>query len=91
MGRPGDLLMRGVDGAPSFPYYWKYGTQQAVTALEALAQNHASHLPIARSSGPRDARRLIAERMDLPAPTLSFHLSQLKHAGLAACRRDGRR
>ncbi|MEO7725963.1 MAG: metalloregulator ArsR/SmtB family transcription factor [Burkholderiales bacterium] len=32
----------------------------------------------------------IAERMKLPAPTLSFHLSQLKNAGLVACQRDGR-
>jgi DNA-binding transcriptional ArsR family regulator len=67
-------------------------TIQAVTALEALAQE--SRLGIFRllvEAGPegRPAGH-IAERMKLPAPTLSFHLSQLKHAGLIACRRDGR-
>ena len=32
----------------------------------------------------------IAERLGLPAATLSFHLSQLKHAGLVTFRREGR-
>ena len=32
----------------------------------------------------------IAERLKIPAPTLSFHLSQLRHAGLVEMRRDGR-
>lgn len=32
----------------------------------------------------------IAERLELPSATLSFHLSQLKHAGLVSFRRDGR-
>lgn len=67
-------------------------TQHAVTALEALAQ--ASRLDIFRllvEAGPDGlAAGQIAERVGLPAPTLSFHLSQLRHAGLIACRRDGR-
>ena len=67
-------------------------TGQAVTALEALAQE--SRLGIFRllvEAGPDGLPAgLIAERMKLPAPTLSFHLAQLKHAGLTACRRDGR-
>lgn len=67
-------------------------TDGAVLALEALAQN--SRLAIFRllvEAGPQGlAAGGIAERMDLPAPTLSFHLSQLKNAGLLACRRDGR-
>ena len=65
---------------------------QAVTALEALAQE--SRLGIFRllvTAGPEGLPAgHIAERMNLPAPTLSFHLSQLKHAGLTTCRRDGR-
>ena len=66
-------------------------TEEAVVALEALAQG--SRLGIFRllvEAGPGGlpAGR-IAERMKLPGPTLSFHLSQLKHAGLIACRREG--
>jgi len=67
-------------------------TNNAVLALEALAQD--SRLGIFRllvEAGPQGlAAGGIAERMQLPAPTLSFHLSQLKNAGLVACRRDGR-
>jgi ArsR family transcriptional regulator, arsenate/arsenite/antimonite-responsive transcriptional repressor len=66
-------------------------TQAAVVALEALAQD--SRLGIFRllvEAGPDGlpAGR-IAERMELPAPTLSFHLAQLKRGGLISCRRDG--
>src|SRR4051812_631056 len=32
----------------------------------------------------------IGERFALPWATLSFHLSQMKQAGLVTCRRDGR-
>jgi DNA-binding transcriptional ArsR family regulator len=65
---------------------------QAVVALEALAQE--SRLGIFRllvEAGPAGmpAGR-IAGRMKLPAPTLSFHLAQLKHGGLIVCRREGR-
>jgi ArsR family transcriptional regulator len=67
-------------------------SSRAVTALEALAQE--SRLGIFRllvEAGPAGLPAgLIAERMKLPAPTLSFHLAQLKHAGLTACRREGR-
>ena len=66
-------------------------TNHAVVALEALAQE--SRLGIFRllvEAGPEGlpAGR-IAERMELPGPTLSFHLAQLKRAGLLACRREG--
>jgi ArsR family transcriptional regulator len=75
-----------------FHYIGNVETEKVVVALEALAQE--SRLGIFRllvEAGPEGlpAGR-IAERMSLPAPTLSFHLSQLKHAGLIACRRDGR-
>jgi DNA-binding transcriptional ArsR family regulator len=66
-------------------------TQDAVVALEALAQE--SRLGIFRLlvEAGRDGLSAgrIAERMRLPAPTLSFHLTQLRHAGLIACRREG--
>ena len=32
----------------------------------------------------------IAERLGIASPTLSFHLAQLRHAGLVETRRDGR-
>jgi ArsR family transcriptional regulator len=63
-----------------------------VVALEGLARE--SRLGIFRLlvvAGPDGMPAgKIAERMALPAPTLSFHLSQLKNAGLITCRRDGR-
>ncbi len=64
----------------------------AVTALEALAQG--SRLGIFRrlvEAGPGGLPAgSIAGHMALPAATLSFHLAQLKRAGLIACRREGR-
>jgi DNA-binding transcriptional ArsR family regulator len=67
-------------------------TVKAVMSLEALAQE--SRLGIFRllvEAGPGGLPAgHIAERMKLPAATLSFHLAQLKHAALIACRRDGR-
>ena len=67
-------------------------TENAVVALEALAQG--SRLGIFRllvSAGKQGlpAGR-IAEEMALPNATLSFHLSQLKNAGLIKCERQGR-
>ncbi len=32
----------------------------------------------------------IAERLDLPAATCSFHLKELRQSGVASCCRDGR-
>src|SRR5690349_7763857 len=66
--------------------------ENAVLALEALAQN--SRLGIFRllvSAGDGGlAAGQIAEEMDLPNATLSFHLSQLKNAGLLKCERQSR-
>lgn len=67
-------------------------TNDAVVALEALAQESRLgifRLLIAAGQEGLPAGR-IAERMKLPNATLSFHLAQLKHAGLLACQRDGR-
>lgn len=65
---------------------------QPVAALAALAQE--TRLDIYRllvQAGPAGlpAGR-IAERLDLALPTLSFHLAQLKHAGLVTARRESR-
>jgi ArsR family transcriptional regulator, arsenate/arsenite/antimonite-responsive transcriptional repressor len=67
-------------------------TASAIAALAALAQENRLDvyrlLVEAGSSGMAVGR--IAERLGLPPATLSFHLSQLKHAGLVSFRRDGR-
>lgn len=64
----------------------------AVVALSALAQE--TRLEIFRllvQAGPEGlpAGR-IGEVLDLPSPTLSFHLAQLRQAGLVTFRREGR-
>ncbi len=64
----------------------------AVTALAALAQEtrlDVFRLLVQAGSEGMPAGR-IAEQLALPPATLSFHLSQLKQAGLIGCRRDGR-
>jgi ArsR family transcriptional regulator len=64
----------------------------AITALAALAQE--SRLDIFRLLVQAGADGLpagrIGERLGLPSATLSFHLNQLKQAGLVTFRRDGR-
>jgi len=65
---------------------------EAVAALAALAQ--ASRLAAYRllvQAGPAGlAASKIAEALDLPASSLSFHLKELTHANLIASRQDGR-
>lgn len=64
----------------------------AVIALGALAQE--SRLDVFRLLVQTGAEGLqpgqIAERLGLPAATLSFHLTQLRHAGLVTFRKEGR-
>lgn len=67
-------------------------SNDAVTALSALAQE--TRLAVFRllvnagMEGQTVGR--IGEALGLPSATLSFHLKELKHAGLVAVRRDGR-
>jgi ArsR family transcriptional regulator len=65
---------------------------QAIVALSALAQ--PSRLALYRllvRRGPEGyAAGEIAARLGIPAPTLSFHLKALAHAGLVDVRREGR-
>lgn len=65
----------------------------AAAALSALA--HEGRLEIFRrlvQAGPKGlVVGEIASKLDMPGATLSFHLSQLKQAGLVHARRDGRR
>lgn len=70
----------------------KMTNTDAVTALAALAQD--SRLAIFRllvQNAPAGLTvGLIAERLQLPAPTLSFHLKALTHAGLISTVQEGR-
>ena len=65
---------------------------QAVRAMSALAQE--SRLEVFRllvACGEQGlAAGRIAERLDIPAATLSFHLKELNNAGLIDQQRDGR-
>jgi ArsR family transcriptional regulator len=63
-----------------------------VRALSALAQE--SRLAVFRllvKRGPGGfTPSVIAEKLGIAAPTLSFHLKELQNAGLVAVRREGR-
>jgi DNA-binding transcriptional ArsR family regulator len=67
-------------------------TSQVVEALSALAQG--TRLAVYRllvECGPQGlAAGVIGERLDLPLPTLSFHLAHLARAGLVRARQEGR-
>jgi ArsR family transcriptional regulator, arsenate/arsenite/antimonite-responsive transcriptional repressor len=65
---------------------------EAISALSALAS--AARLAVFRllvKRGPEGyTPSELTKRLDLPAPTLSFHLKGLVQAGLVASRREGR-
>ena len=65
---------------------------EAISALSALAS--AARLAVFRllvKRGPEGyTPSELTKRLDLPAPTLSFHLKGLVQAGLVVSRRDGR-
>jgi ArsR family transcriptional regulator len=64
----------------------------AVEALSALAQEHRLALfRLLVQAGPTGMPAgAIAEALDIPNSSLSFHLGQLQRAGLIAQRRAGR-
>ena len=64
----------------------------AVEALGALAQEHRLALfRLLVQAGPAGmAAGAIADALDIPNSSLSFHLSQLQRAGLIVQRREGR-
>lgn len=67
-------------------------TKDAVIALSALAQ--ASRLAVFRTlvqAGPTGLPAgKVSELTGIPPSSLSFHLKELSHAGLAVARQDGR-
>lgn len=75
-----------------FDNYENMKKERTIAALASLAQE--SRLDVFRmlvQSGPDGlAAGEIGARLGVPAPTLSFHLNHLKHAGLVTCRRDSR-
>ena len=85
-----------VDGAlDSKLHFHKYGIMKSadvVKALGALAQE--SRLAIFRllvKRGPDGYTPTeLSARLEVPAPTLSFHLRELQHAGLVTSRRESR-
>lgn len=66
--------------------------QQIIKALEALAQESrlAAFRALVKAGPPGLTPSVLSDKLDLPAPTLSFHLAQLRHAGLVNVTRDGR-
>ena len=75
-----------------FDYFGVMEKSNAIAALAALAQD--TRLDIFRLLVQAGAEGMaagqIGERLGLPSATLSFHLSQLKQAGLVTFRREGR-
>jgi DNA-binding transcriptional ArsR family regulator len=67
-------------------------TNEAVEALGAMAQEtRLTALRLLVQAGPAGLPAgEIARRLEVPAPTLSFHLRALLHAGLVSAVRDGR-
>lgn len=65
---------------------------KTLAALAALAQDTRLDVFRLLVQAGREGRPVgqIAERLDLPSATLSFHLNQLKQAGLVSYRREGR-
>lgn len=65
---------------------------KVVIALTALA--HESRLAVFRLLVKRGPDGYtpgdLTQELDIPAPTLSFHLKELQRAGLVSSRRDGR-
>jgi ArsR family transcriptional regulator, arsenate/arsenite/antimonite-responsive transcriptional repressor len=67
-------------------------SNNAISALSALAQE--TRLGILKMLAQEECAGLsagdIGEKLRIPLPTLSYHLSQLKRAGLVSSRRHAR-
>ncbi len=67
-------------------------SKQVIAALEALAQESrlAVFRALVQAGPPGLTPSRLSEDLELPAPTLSFHLAQLRHASLVTVTRNGR-
>ena len=86
------MTLRQIDTVTLFCNFKTMKSDVAVAALAALAQE--SRLALFRllvKRGPEGyTPGEIADRLAIPAPTLSFHLKTLSAAGLIDSRREGR-
>lgn len=91
-GPPLNRASPRIDRRPHFDNSGNVNTSRAVRSLAALAQG--SRLDVFRllvQAGPEGlAAGEIAERLDLPASTLSFHVKTLAQAGLVESLQQGR-
>jgi len=67
-------------------------SSHAIRALSALAQEHRleAFRLLVQAGETGLAAGVLAERLGIPASSMSFHLAQLANAGLVAQRRNGR-
>jgi DNA-binding transcriptional ArsR family regulator len=67
-------------------------TKTAVAALSALAQENrlAAFRALVQAGRSGLCPGELGETLGVPGPTLSFHLAQLRHAGLVKVTREGR-
>lgn len=67
-------------------------SETIINALGALAQEHrlAAFRLLVQAGTEGLAAGAIADRLSVPASSMSFHLAQLGHAGLVSQRRESR-
>lgn len=65
---------------------------RAIPALAALAQKTrlAAFRLLVRAGPEGLPAGVLGERLQVPGTTLSFHLKELRNAGVVCCRRNGR-
>ncbi len=82
----------GIDKNQYFDIFGSMEKQTAVSALAALAQETRLDVfrLLVRNGLPGLPAGRIADLLDLAPATLSFHLKELRSAGLVICQREGR-
>ncbi len=85
-------MIKALDSILRLHEYEDMEKADAIAALAALAQD--TRLDVFRLLVQAGANGMaaghIGERLGLPSATLSFHLNQLRHAGLVTFRRESR-